>query len=122
MSQNSPNLLYNISLINDAAHGDPVIILSMIKVFINSTRKSSSVLFASAQERNWELMKGTAHKLKTNIDLLEIHSIKMEIRQIEKFDNYSLTEEEIRNLVLQVREVLLKVENHLIKSFSLSGI
>jgi HPt (histidine-containing phosphotransfer) domain-containing protein len=108
MGQN--NLLYNLYLVNQAAHNDPALINKLLKTFVVSSLQNRSDLKRAFEAKDWEMMKSLAHKIKTNIDLLDITELKVGIRKIEIFDGKEYAYQELESLINEVFDGLQKVE------------
>lgn len=76
--------LYDLSLIASISGGDQEFIRKMIDLFIATVPSNVRELNAGFSQQNWDTVNKIAHKLKSTLDSMGIHSIKQEIRTIEQ--------------------------------------
>ena len=81
--------LYDLSLINTIGKDDSAFAKKIITIFLESMPESLDNLVKFAQDKNYEQISKTAHKMKSSIDSMGISSLKDIIRELEatKADN-----------------------------------
>src|SRR5215813_6658894 len=79
---NKKSSLYNFKKISEGGH--PNFTKEIIELFLNNCPAETKKLVKMCREKNWEEVYFIAHKMKATIDLLNIESIKHEIREVEK--------------------------------------
>jgi CheY-like chemotaxis protein/HPt (histidine-containing phosphotransfer) domain-containing protein len=75
--------LYDLSMVQSVSGGDEGFIRKMVALFIETVPQNLQDLKNALQEKNWDLVGKTAHKLKSTIDSMGIKSIRQEIRTVE---------------------------------------
>ena len=83
-NMNSNEKLYDLSLIESISGGDKDFVRKMIDLFIETIPPNVKELNTFSVQQNWEMVSKMAHKLKSTLDSMGIHSIKQEIRTIEQ--------------------------------------
>lgn len=78
------NVLYDLAFVNEFAKGDISFIKSMVIMFMDAMSKEVKELIEAEQAGKFELISKIAHKLKSAIDGLGIHSLKEVVRELEK--------------------------------------
>jgi PAS domain S-box-containing protein len=76
-------LLYDLSLINTIGKDDPAFASKIITIFVETMPENLVNLTKAGNEQNYEQVSKIAHKMKSNIDFLGIHSLKDTIRELE---------------------------------------
>ena len=82
---NKKERLYDLKKLYGLEQADGNFINDIITVFLNNIPVESKELVKSCTEKNWEKVYFISHKLKANIELLNIESIKGEIRAVERY-------------------------------------
>ena len=98
--------LYDLSLIEEMSGGDEDFMKEMAETFVSSVPPvvESMIHFSKSQE--WLQMADAAHSLKSNIDTLQIISIKDDIRTIERNGKHLVDLDITPELVLKVSGIL----------------
>jgi hypothetical protein len=76
--------LYNLEKLYEIDNTNKEFIREIISVFLNSIPLNARDLVTAANEKKWDKVYFLAHKMKANIDLLNIKTIKEEIRLVER--------------------------------------
>src|ERR1041385_9113448 len=76
--------LYNLKKLYGIEQSDSNFINDLVKVFLTNMPADALQLVKFCEEQNWEQAYFIAHKMKANIELLGIESIKSEIRSVER--------------------------------------
>lgn len=103
------NKLYDLSAISEIVAGDENEINELNKMFMEETPKSLEQLNEFLENKNWDQVSATAHKLKSSIRLWNINLIDNEIVQIENKAKDSSAYDDIPPLVEKVNNVLNEV-------------
>lgn len=76
--------LYDLSVIRAVSGGDEDFVTKMIQLFIETVPVCLKELNSFIDEENWEMVSKTAHKLKSTIDSMGIHSLREDVRIVER--------------------------------------
>lgn len=83
MAQSPNHQLYDLKMIENISGGDPAFIRQMVKLFLDNMPVNIKTLRTALENRDWEMMWKTAHKMKSTIDSLNINELRQEIRAVE---------------------------------------
>lgn len=75
--------LYDLSTIKAVSGGDKEFVKRMVQLFIETVPANVQELNVYMNSENWDMVSKMAHKLKSTLDSMGIHSLKQEIRMIE---------------------------------------
>jgi PAS domain S-box-containing protein len=75
--------LYDLSMINTIGKDDPVFAKKIVSIFLETMPNSLAALLNAAKDKDYDQMSKLAHKMKSNIDSMGIHSLKDTIRDLE---------------------------------------
>jgi CheY-like chemotaxis protein/HPt (histidine-containing phosphotransfer) domain-containing protein len=78
--------LYDLTFINSISKGDEEFGKKIINIFLETMPALQDTIVMGGEENNNEIIARTAHKMKSNIDLLGIHSLKEIIRKLEHIE------------------------------------
>jgi hypothetical protein len=81
---NNKSRLYNLEKLYSIESKDAHFIKEVVCLFINTIPNISHELVKAANEKKWDDVYFLAHKMKATIDLLNIESLKKEIRVVEE--------------------------------------
>jgi len=115
----SKERLYDLALIEEMAQGDQDFMREMAETFLLSVPPVISLMLEHCSNGEWVLMANEAHGLKSNIDMLQINSIKDEIRIVELNGKQGTNLEETPKLVIKVISVLQTVMQQLKEQYKL---
>lgn len=101
--------LYNLSTLHQLTRGNQAQISEILKAFSNQTPVLIQQLKEGLQTRNFDAIHSAAHSLKSNIDTLDITTIKAVVRQIETLATEKKGMEELELLIPVLESTLLKV-------------
>lgn len=76
--------LYDLTTIREISGGDEDFVNTMIALFIETVPANLRELNTSLQNKNWDMVSKMAHKLKSTLDSMGIHSISQDIRIVEQ--------------------------------------
>lgn len=79
-----PAVLFDLSSLQAISQGKEEFVHKMLRLFIEQAPATLTEIKQAYAHEEWEKVKKLAHRLKPSIDSLGIHSIKNEIREIEK--------------------------------------
>jgi len=95
------------------AKGNQEFINKMMKLFIDQMPNSVSEIQTAYKVGDFEKVKKMAHKIKPTIDIMEIVTLKDDIRDIEKNAEIYQSSEKLENLISQLDEVIGEVVDSL---------
>ena len=75
--------LYDLSMIIEVSGGDEEFVKKMVALFIETVPQNLKELNMYLEAGNWEMVSKMAHKLKSTIDSMGIHSLNQDIRTVE---------------------------------------
>lgn len=75
--------LYDLSMIIEVSGGDEEFVKKMVALFIETVPTNLKDLNTYVEASNWEMVSKMAHKLKSTIDSMGIHSLNQDIRTVE---------------------------------------
>ncbi len=101
--------LYDLSLIEEMAQGDKDFMKEVAETFVSSVPPVVNLLVDYCKKQDWKAMADEAHNLKSNIDTLQIASIRNEIRTIEINGKQGIDLDVTCHIVDKVAAVLNKV-------------
>ena len=81
---NHKTRLYNLEKLHGIENKDANFIKEVLMLFLNTIPVISDELIKATTEKKWDQVYFLAHKMKANIDLLNIESLKKEIRVVEE--------------------------------------
>ena len=76
---------YDLAMVRAVSGGDETFVRKMIDIFLATIPQSLSDLQQHAAAEDWEALGKSAHKLKSTIDSMGIHSLRQDIRALEGF-------------------------------------
>lgn len=86
---------YNINKLSEICMGDEAFISQMIQTFVEQINKDLPFIESAIETNNWETVHKITHKIKPSIDMLDIESAKLLIKEIvEKTRNLSTIQPE----------------------------
>ena len=77
--------LYKLDRLQEMEKPDDGFIRHILQVFISHVPESAAALVKACENKDWDNAYFIAHKMKANIDLLEMNAIESEIRTVEHF-------------------------------------
>ncbi len=102
--------LYDLSMVDSIGKDDPEFVKNILAIFIDTMPGNAEALVQAGMEKNYESISKIAHKMKSSIDLLGIHSLKYTIRKLE---NVVVGDTEYTPLVETVRDTIRDVVEQL---------
>ena len=98
--------LYDLSLIEEMACGDEDFMKELAETFLSSVPPVVDSMLQYSMNQEWIKMADAAHNLKSNIDTLQIMSIRDEIRIIESNGKNLVDLDVTHQLVEKVAKIL----------------
>jgi CheY-like chemotaxis protein len=95
--------LYSLSQIDAISRGSDEFVQAMCGLFINLSEESGKEMQEAIENKDWQSIQKTAHKIKPSIDQFDIELIKDTVRQVE---NYDFTVDSEENFVAQVELIV----------------
>jgi HPt (histidine-containing phosphotransfer) domain-containing protein len=75
--------LYDLAMVDSIGKDDPAFVKNIITIFIETMPGNLDSLVQAGNEKNYDQISKVAHKMKSSIDLLGIHTLKQIIRNLE---------------------------------------
>lgn len=75
--------LYDLSMITEVSGGDEEFVKKMVALFIETVPVNLKELNSYLDAGNWEMVSKMAHKLKSTLDSMGIHSLNQDVRTVE---------------------------------------
>jgi len=100
--------LYDLSTIRDISGGDEEFVQTMVALFIETVPVNMKELNSSLHSQNWDMVSKMAHKLKSTLDSMGIHTIGQDIRSVEHTAKNKESLEKIPALVSRINDVVNK--------------
>jgi two-component system, sensor histidine kinase len=107
------NGLFNLDKLNEIAKGNSEFVKKMIDLFILQAPSSAIEISEAFKSGDFIKMKQTAHRFKTSLFNIGVHSLSGDILQIEMFDQEKNSPECIEPLIWNVEKVVCQVVNEL---------
>ena len=115
MSNNSR--LYNLQKLYEIENKDNGFIKEVVNLFLNTIPPTSKALVKAAKEKKWDDVYFLAHKMKANIDLLNIETIQTEIRLVEENAKSKINGDTLKKINF-IHSIIEKVTHQLQEDFS----
>jgi PAS domain S-box-containing protein len=109
--------LYDLSTIREISGGDEEFVQTMVSLFIDTVPSNLKELNAALQNKNWDLVSKMAHKLKSTLDSMGIHSIGQDIRTVEQNAKVKESVENIPATIFRINDVIVKCIEQIEKDF-----
>jgi PAS domain S-box-containing protein len=109
--------LFDLALVNTIGKNDADFTRKLVTAFLDNMPVNLANLETACNEKNYEVISRVAHKMKSNIDLFGIHSLKYTIRKLENIveghDNTEPNLEKVKTTLGEVFEQMreLEIEN-----------
>ena len=104
----SEERLYDLSLLEEMAQGDTAFMKEIAETFVSTVPPVVEAMVAHCKIQDWKQMSSEAHNLKSNIDTLQIQSIREDIRIIELNGKQGIDLDITPDIVARVEDILLK--------------
>jgi len=111
--------LYDLSLIEEMSGGDEDFMKEMAETFISSVPPVVDSMIHYSKTQEWLKMGDDAHHLKSNIDTLQIASIREDIRTIERNGKNLIDLDITPALVMKVAQVLYTTMDQIKKQYNI---
>ncbi len=113
-TRNAPSsALYNLSFLEDVSRGNRHLLQQMIHVFVEQAPAAVSQLKDAYNNHNFTEIYAIAHRIKPDIDNLNIVSLKEDIRQIEVFAEQKRNGAVLKNLIINLDDTIAQVVREL---------
>ena len=100
--------LYDLTLVNSIGKDDEFFAQKIITIFLENMDKSMDELEKAGKARNYEAVSQIAHKMKSNVDFMGIHTLKDVIRDLEANKNGADNTDEQIQTVRQTLELVFE--------------
>ncbi|HEY6977389.1 MAG TPA: hypothetical protein VH396_13925 [Chitinophagaceae bacterium] len=111
--------LYNLEKLYEIDNKNKEFINEIISVFLNSIPINAKDLVTAADEKRWDKVYFLAHKMKANIDLLNIKAIREEIRLVERNAKTKTHLEQIADKVKFINIIIQQCAKELQEDFAM---
>ena len=98
--------LYDLTFLESMENADEEFVNTLKGVFISTTPPASKQMVEACDAKDWETAGKIAHKLKSSIDILNIASIKSDVKKIELSAKEGVNLEALPALAKKVDEVI----------------
>lgn len=111
--------LYDLQQMEEIAAGNQEFLAALAKIYVDTIPATSTELVEATQAGEWDKASKLAHKLKSTIDSLNMHSIRNDIRSIEFDAKNKVNTDVLKTLALKVDKIIHEVAEDLKREFSL---
>jgi len=101
--------VYDLTLVRNITKGNQQSFEKMLKVFIEKSGEEMSALKKALDEKNWEMMSNTAHKMKPALAYMGMKLLEQEVNNLYHLCKNEQDEQLIKKIVNLVDEKLLQV-------------
>ena len=105
--------LFSLVKLEEIAKGNQQFIDKMLRLFIDQVPDSVTEIKRAYKEQDYQAVRKVAHRIKPTIDIMEIISLKKEIRDIEKDAERDQSSIKLQSLIRHLDEVIGKVTDEL---------
>jgi len=109
--------LYSLEKLYEIDNTNDEFIREIISVFLNNIPANAKDLVKAVNEKNWDNVYFIAHKMKANIDLLNIKSIREEIRIVERNAKAKIHLNQIKNKVKFIYTIIQQCAKEMQRDF-----
>lgn len=111
--------LFDLEQMEEIAEGNREFLAEMAGIYLDTIPLTSTEMVEASKNGEWDKVSKLAHKLKSTIDSLNMHTIAADIRCIEIDAKNKVNTEIIKQLSLKVDRVIKYVSEQLKEEFSL---
>lgn len=101
-------VLYDLSMINEVSGGDEDFVKKMVALFIETVPQNLKELNSYMDLGDWDMVSKMAHKLKSTIDSMGIHSLNQDVRTVEHTAKKKESLENIPSLVHNINIIIMQ--------------
>lgn len=105
--------IYNLSQLEELAGGNTEFVDSMVETFLEHTPGQLEEILEAYKVSDLDTVGAVAHKIKPNIELFGIYSIKQDIRVVEEKGKQGLMDSELEESLKRVESYLREAFNQL---------
>ncbi len=113
------NPLYDLAKLEEISRGNKDFVEKMIRLFVEQVPASIEEMQAAYLERNFDMIKKVAHRIKPSIDNMGVSSLKAEIREIETLAMDNTDSPKLIKLIQQLDSKIKKVVDKLRQDFTI---
>ncbi len=104
--KNNPRKIINLGYLIGLSKGNNVFVKEMIDLFLSENPEEIKSLEKGILEKNYEVIKNTAHKLKSTIPFIGLDKvIQSEVSEVEKLASSKSELPKIEKLFLKIKEM-----------------
>ncbi|MEJ7766853.1 MAG: response regulator [Chitinophagaceae bacterium] len=101
-------VLYDLAMINEVSGGDDDFVKKMVALFIETVPQNLKDLNNYMDSGDWDMVSKMAHKLKSTIDSMGIHSLNQDVRTVEHTAKKKESLENIPSLVHNMNIIIMQ--------------
>jgi HPt (histidine-containing phosphotransfer) domain-containing protein len=116
---NKSNRLYDLETLYEMAGNDKKFINDIISIFLTNVTTNANDLVDAYNHKQWDKVYFIAHKMKSNIDLLSIESLKNDIRIVETSAKNGTDAEQLSTRVSFIHEIIHRSAKQMKEEFHL---
>lgn len=110
--------LYDLSTIRTVSGDDEEFVKKMIYLFIETVPANLKELNVSVESENWDMVSKMAHKLKSTLDSMGIHSVKQDIRTVEhnakRKESVSVIPPLVQKINVVIKKCIVQLEKEIL--------
>jgi len=99
----------DLSYLNELANGDRSFVKEMITVFLEQTPEAISKLEKYYSEKNWKMLRATAHKMKPSFSFVGLKETAVIMNSIEEYSENEIHLELLPEMISTVKNTCSKV-------------
>lgn len=111
--------LYNLADLRIIQKDDEGFIKNIVGLFVSNVPKNAAELVTACDDGNWERVYFLAHKMKSSIELVNIETIRDEVKRVELNAKTKQNLEEIPDKVAHIHAVVLQAAEQMKEEFEL---
>jgi PAS domain S-box-containing protein len=101
--------LYDLTRLKEIAKGNLEFVKKMVLLFLQEAPAGSQEMLAAYSNSNFELIKKTAHRLKSGLGTMGVLSLKEDMKEIESLAGNDLPCERLKALLHRAADIILRV-------------
>ncbi len=96
--------LYNLSSLLQAVGNDKASLKEMVQIFLDTLPQALEDLHKNIEKGNWETVRSIAHSAKSNIDMIQVKSSFVKIKEIETLASEAKETDKIPLLLKEIEK------------------
>jgi HPt (histidine-containing phosphotransfer) domain-containing protein len=95
----------DLTYLSQLANGSEEFINKMIGIFIEQTPEALNNLDTHLQNKNWQGLKATAHKMKSSVSIMGIKELESVVSELEKNSEKEINLDQAAAMVDKIKEI-----------------